>query len=600
MEHKFTKHLIEIGFIDKKTASQILSLYREKCFLFNNLNRIKFNESMTEILLSILNNLTEIQKKFICFHLPAKFIKITHKKLQDKLRNIIDKKNIKNKLILSKYLFRWYKNINKSKKNYSIEKNIFRQKSNKTFLNSNNNSINKCYISHNIKNFLFNNDNDKNNQDNYILKHYQSNLNTLNNEPKNKTMKNSINQNHSNKNPKKTKCLYNKDILNVNDINFINNITNDRSITTTNNKKLLKNNNQNQIKKDNKTIFKKNSDNDTLLSGFRDSIESNENCLSTNLNTINNKYNNNQENKTLSHSEYISNLDIINNYNIKTYKKISNNSSSPKKNLKETMNYINQKKIIKKNKIKNKSNLIQNILNEDFDNNYSFSPTTKTKKINENNIFNLIYCNNYNNSNNNNYIYDDYNLFNYQTPFCETMKNSKSSKEYSVCNRLFEDGKKRKRMQNQKIKEQEKYFEEMSSGISGDKKSVDYNRINNLYKSKERSNTYEKTKNKVEQEEGLTFKPMVTKNEYSKRIYGNFMERNLSSKSKDNNVNDYNYTSNNINGRKKFTKKQKEKIVKGVINRLYSNSLVKSSSICCNKYTKGINQKTLKPYKKKL
>ena len=481
MEQKFTKHLIEIGFIDKKTGSQILSLYREKCFLFNNSNRFKFNESMTEILLSILNNLTDIQKKFICFHLPAKFIKIAKKKLQDKLRNILEKKNIENKLILSKYLFRWYKNINKSKNNYSIDKNIFRQKSNKTFLNSNNN-MNKYYINHNIKNYLFNNDNDKNNKDNYILKHYQSNVNTLNNEPKKSSLQSSFKQNHSNKNPKKTKCLYNKDILNVNDINFINNMTNDRSISTTNNKKLLKINNQNQIKKDNKLINKKTINNDTLLSGLRDSIESNENCLSTNLNTINNKYNSNQENKTLSHSEYISNLDIINNYNIKTYKKLNKNSSSPNKNLKETINYVNQKKNIKKNKIKTKSNLIQNILNEDLENNYSFSPTTKSKKINENNIFNLIYCNNYNNSNNNNFIYDDdYDLYNYKTPFCETIKNSKSSKEYSVCSRLFEDGKKRKRIQNQKIKEQEKFFEEMSCGISGDKKNVDYNRINNLY-----------------------------------------------------------------------------------------------------------------------
>ena len=90
---------------------------------------------------------------------------------------------------------------------------------------------------------------------------------------------------------------------------------------------------------------------------------------------------------------------------------------------------------------------------------------------------------------------------------------------------------------------------------------------------------------------------MITKDEYSKRIYGNFMERNLSSKSKDNNVNDYNYTNNNITCSKKFTKRQKEKIVKGVINRLYSNSLIKSKSICCNKYTKGINHKNLMPYK---
>jgi hypothetical protein len=91
---------------------------------------------------------------------------------------------------------------------------------------------------------------------------------------------------------------------------------------------------------------------------------------------------------------------------------------------------------------------------------------------------------------------------------------------------------------------------------------------------------------------------MISKDEYIQRIYGDFIERNISNKSNDNKCcHEY---SNNCS-KKKMSKKQKDKIVIGVINRLYSNSLIKSMSTYCNKYTKGINQQyNLKPYKKKL
>ena len=56
-----------------------------------------------------------------------------------------------------------------------------------------------------------------------------------------------------------------------------------------------------------------------------------------------------------------------------------------------------------------------------------------------------------------------------------------------------------------------------------------------------------------------------------------------------------------INGSKRLNKKQKEIIVNGVINRLYTNSLMKSMSTYCNKYSKGTNNTTnLIPYRKKL
>lgn len=603
MEQKFTKYLIEIGFIDKKTESQILSLYKEKYFKCNILKRFKFNESMTEILLSLINNLTEIQKKYICFHLPAKFIKLSKKHLQDKLKNIFLKKIIKNKLILSKYLFKWYKNVNKSKKNISKEKNIFRQKSKKSFFNVNNKFENKNSINPNIRNCLFNNNNDiYDNFDCLTIKNYQNNL-TLNNDKKNTSLQNKIK--HSNKTPKKTKFIYSKDIMLANNNNLkSNNIVNDRnfSIIENNNKKYT--NNMNYIKEKKKENNKNSNDTiENIAFILRDSIESNYNGLSTNINSINNRYSNNKENKTMSHSEYIPNFELLSHYNIKTYKNLTNKSSIIKPSKENNIDF-NEKKTTKKNKIKNKSILMQNILNEDFESKCSLSPITRSKNSN-NSIFSLIYFNNYNNIKQNNYIYEDYNnLFNCKTPFCsQTLKNSKSSKENSAYSRLFEDSKKRLKMQNDKKKEQEKILNKMACGFSGERKNVDLGRINNLYRSKERSNTFEKTKNKVEREEGLTFKPMINKSEYDKRINGNFIERNLSSKSKEKDYKEYNYKNNNmnkINYHKKFSKKQKEKIVNRVINRLYSNSLIKSKSNCCNKYTKGMKNSNLKAYKKRL
>ena len=138
MERNFAEYLFEIGFIDSKTISQIIFLYNNKKDAFGIYNQ--FNKKMTEILLLFFNNITDIQKKFICFHLPVKFIKSAKLKLKNILKNIIHKNGLKNKIILLKYLFRWirYKNNlknNNQEKIYDAKienKNIFHQQSHKS------------------------------------------------------------------------------------------------------------------------------------------------------------------------------------------------------------------------------------------------------------------------------------------------------------------------------------------------------------------------------------------------------------------------------------------------------------------------------------
>ena len=63
------------------------------------------------------------------------------------------------------------------------------------------------------------------------------------------------------------------------------------------------------------------------------------------------------------------------------------------------------------------------------------------------------------------------------------------------------------------------------SNIINPNKNFNFERINKLYENKEKRDIYNKTRKKVEQEEGTTFKTYICENSYSFRINGNFYER---------------------------------------------------------------------------
>ena len=271
------------------------------------------------------------------------------------------------------------------------------------------------------------------------------------------------------------------------------------------------------------------------------------------------------------------------NYNtIKTYNKTEQPFSE--KYLKDLniMNAYNMKSYNNADK-----NLVQNLIDEDIEkNNSSFTGLTKTPKMNKINKFyfdDIIYYSNKRNIDNDKYS----NILN--PNFNENIKQSYSNTHFTTYNRLFEDSKTRIRNQNRKRMEQEKYLDNLSNQISREKKKVNYDRINYLYRNDDKKNNMEKTKTKVEKEEGLTFKPLIYKSEYDKRIYSNFMERNYSNnkENKDKYLNEFNYANNiNMNIHKKMSKKQKERIIKGFIGRTNANSLMKSMS--------SWNKKTIK------
>ena len=543
MEYKFTNHLLEIGVIDRKKEKKILLLYKEKSSKYNEFNNIKFNELMTQILITIFDNFSEIQKKFMCFHLPVKFIKLTKIMLKQIMKYILIKKILKIKYFLAKYLLRWIKNIHIINK-----KNNFKESNIKT-------NINKF-----INNFLLNNSSNynqtyRNNRNNEIMYH------TLNNENNsNKTFKdNSKNKKNKNNNLNGNINLKPFDYKNINNFIKKNNI-----IKPNSNCKIIKKENFINYDLDNIII-----NNELNLIDY--SNETTNNLISTD-NTIRNRKKEN--------NKYFNNIDS---YKVKTPQKINT------KNL-DYLIHKRDKKQIYLNKLKTKNDLLRNIPYENNDN--LFSPLTKIFRRNNNNELYYEKNNTNKNKTNNNFIKTYYSNYFNNTPFFENIKQS-SINRCSIYNRLFEDGKNRIKKRKQKIIEQDKYIDNLSNQISGENKKVDYNRINDLYKSKERSKTFEKKRIMIEKEEGLTFRPYINKSEYSKRIYSNFMERNYyNNNNKNKCLNKYNYNNYyNLYTPKKMDKKQKERIFNKMINKINGNPLIKNQTNNCNYNTptKGDN-----------
>lgn len=148
----------------------------------------------------------------------------------------------------------------------------------------------------------------------------------------------------------------------------------------------------------------------------------------------------------------------------------------------------------------------------------------------------------------------------------------------------------RKRKQNQKKKELDNYINNLSNSISKNSQVVNLHKINELYENKNKSKINEKTKNKVENEEGITFKPYIFKNRFAKNVNSTFYERN--SKFLEDKEKFINLHQNKQSPKKNLSPKDKKGIVKNIINRLYNDSMTATinNSIGCNKYIKNIQE----------
>jgi len=151
-------------------------------------------------------------------------------------------------------------------------------------------------------------------------------------------------------------------------------------------------------------------------------------------------------------------------------------------------------------------------------------------------------------------------------------------KQKSPFMRLYEESKNRNLRKIRRQKEYKDYIDDMAN-ISCKKEinDVNYDKLNELYLYNKKNEIIKKTKQKVENEEGSTFKPDIYINNLSKNITSDFYERNKKFiKDKQNFIEssikerDKLFNTNNNENKKtdRFSKEEKNEIIKNIVKRL--------------------------------
>ena len=557
MEKDFCKFLSKIGMIDEDTALTFIKIYKD---IQKDNSDINIFELSFQILITFLNNITNVQKNYMCHNLPLKFYELQEKNKKEKLISILMKKRLKDKIYLLKYLFIWKNKImNRRKKIISSSKkdiNSFNKNNNtsfkKTSQNTSNNNIYKIPYPKNISNINFLDDklNNITDQDCYLLDYNFSNKSNsqsfLNNTMKNYTNGgNYINYKELNKSSSGDKLLNKNKFKNINNSHSTNNIN-----TTWEYKE------QEELKE---CTFKPKINNlkQNKITPSKLSYKQREKELQTRFNKL---YNDNEKYKIAKQIKAIE-WDYLKNKELTFSPNINNTPNL----LRDERRKNFEKRIKSYLDLKNKhSDDIINKINEEFNKTHSFSP-----KINKSYSNNEIYSKTY------------------------YKKNESENKNIIPAYiRLYEESKLRNKKYLKRQKEMDECINNLSSSLIKKISVVDFNKINELYENKQKMKINEKIKNKVEHEEGITFKPFIYKNKFAKNICSNFYERNsrfLEDKEKYINLHQ-----NNSNPKKKISKNEKKEIVKNIIDRLYkeSKSGCINNSFGCNKYIKSVQGST--------
>ena len=151
-------------------------------------------------------------------------------------------------------------------------------------------------------------------------------------------------------------------------------------------------------------------------------------------------------------------------------------------------------------------------------------------------------------------------------------ENSKN-KNKTVFKRLYDDVKERKKFYEQKELENINKILNLSNMMNPGR-NLAPDTINRLYEYKERGDIIRKTRKKVEEDEGSTFRPLISEDQYSKNVEGNFFERNRNFIiDRDNFYIRENQKNNekirNFSEKNKYSKEEKKQIINNIINRLY-------------------------------
>ena len=450
MENKFCDYLVNIGLVDLKTSKDLKDVNHDISKTKNNQN---FSDSFFISLMEYLNNLTENQKKYMSLNLPLRFLLNIEKEKKQKLLSLLSKKEKDEKYIKLKHLFIWMKN------------NKIKKASNPISKETSGISLNNYKMS--FEEFM----NGKNKKGNVIKYKYINKI--YGDQLKNKMRIKKINSYNNNYYSQKTNdIIKNKEILTTEDkkeLLQLSECTFKPSINNTMNNSLL--------------ITNANSE-------FRSTFEK--------LYKDSEKYRIKKNIKAIEY-EHMMNKDLTFKPSLCETPKSISNLKFEKFEIRQ-QNFLNYKNFIKNKLKKNIEDSVETRcsfspkINRVFDFIYS-SSTNKKHNITTNEDKNLNSNSNTNsNTNNNN---------------CESYYSISTIKTIPAFVRLYDDSKRRNNSFIQKEKEYEKSINEMANRTSKKFYKVDYDKIRNLSGNKEKKLIYEKTRKKVEEEEGITFKPVL-------------------------------------------------------------------------------------------
>ena len=549
MDKNFSLYLTKLGFFDENTAKEIIKSNKL-------LENKKFSDSSFHYLMNFFENLNEEQKKYMSYFIPNNYKIITNKLRTRKIKSILIQTILRQKLKLLKKLYQWKNNIKINTyrniiNKYNIEENHKLSYDDNEKLSKNNTITLDDYLAKENINIYNNNinPNDKG------ISNIKSIYNSINIKPYKSKNERAFNKQ---KNKLITKLYYNTN-NNLRTYNYENN--NNNKMRKPDLKYIYKNLYQRNIsKKDNgknklltsleskeledlKECTFKPRINNILISSMKQSRSQTKNKSRDNIESIFERLYKDEEKNKL--SKELRTID-------REYTIGKKFSFTPNINgkLKNRYRYQQHKNFVQRQreymeKIDKKREDLRGKIDSEFDLICSFNP----KITNEKGEYYII----------------------------KNKKKEKNMAKSSVFRRLYKDVEKRQELREQKEKENIDKFNEMANYLTLDKKVNDTSLIERLFDNR-KEDIINKTREKVEKEEGITFQPDIGDNDYIKNINSNFMERNEDWIIRRNNFIEEenakqleNLRNNGIGNKKKYTSEEREQIISNIIERLYEN-----------------------------
>ena len=549
MDKNFSLYLTKLGFFDENTAKEIIKSNKL-------LENKKFSDSSFHYLMNFFENLNEEQKKYMSYFIPNNYKIITNKLRTRKIKSILIQTILRQKLKLLKKLYQWKNNIKINTyrniiNKYNIEENHKLSYDDNEKLSKNNTITLDDYLAKENINIYNNNinPNDKG------ISNIKSIYNSINIKPYKSKNERAFNKQ---KNKLITKLYYNTN-NNLRTYNYENN--NNNKMRKPDLKYIYKNLYQRNIsKKDNsknklltsleskeledlKECTFKPRINNILISSMKQSHSQTKNKSRDNIESIFERLYKDEEKNKL--SKELRTIDRE--YTIGKKFSFTPNINAKLKNIYRYQQHKNfaQRQREYMEKIDKKREDLRGKIDSEFDLICSFNP----KITNEKGEYYII----------------------------KNKKKEKNMAKSSVFRRLYKDVEKRQELREQKEKENIDKFNEMANYLTLDKKVNDTSLIERLFDNR-KEDIINKTREKVEKEEGITFQPDIGDNDYIKNINSNFMERNedwiirRNNFIKEENAKQLeNLRNNGIGNKKKYTSEEREQIISNIIERLYEN-----------------------------